>query len=148
VAPDELALACRLTGLSLDDLWLRYLELGGSLSKGRLAARIAGAAWPGPEDCYLAVVADEALQECGLPRLAPPVVHGAPGRAAVPDDDGAADRSRTAAVVLEARTRGVRLTALFEQCDRTRAAARGVREHAASVRRAGRAGRSLSRGGG
>src|SRR3712207_7681468 len=42
VAPDDLSLACRLSGLSIDELWLRYLEIGGSRSRNQLAARLGG----------------------------------------------------------------------------------------------------------
>jgi hypothetical protein len=136
VAPDELSLACRLSGLTVDELWLRYLEIGGSRSRSELQSRLRGAAWPGPDDCYLSVVADEALLERGLPRLAQPAV---PLAAVVddgsPDDAAQPGLRRTAAAVAEARAQGTRMTELVERCARARAHARGVRQHAASVRR-------------
>jgi hypothetical protein len=134
VEPDELALACRLSGLSVGDLWVRYLELGGSRSRSELEGRLAGTGWPEPEERYLAVVADEALWERGLPRLAPPVTGPGPVRG----DEETADVRRTAAAVLETRTHGRRLTALFEQCARAREDARGARERAATFRKSRR----------
>ena len=134
MTPDDLALACRLSGLSLGDLWLRYLEVGGSRSRAELAARLAGTPWPEPEERFLAVVADEALREIGLPQLIEEIVPGVPllDRSG-PGSDLEALR-RTTAAVLEARAHGVRLSALFERCAVTRAHARGVRQHARSVR--------------
>src|SRR3712207_7182511 len=74
VAPDELSLACRLSGLTIDELWMRYLEIGGSRSRSELQSRLGGAGWPEPDDCYLAVGGDEALRGRGLPRLPQPTV--------------------------------------------------------------------------
>lgn len=146
MAPDELSLACRLSGLTVDELWLRYLEIGGSRSRSELQSRLGGAGWPEPDDGYLAVVADEALLERGLPRLAQSAV---PPASLVGDgcDDGARPDLRTAAAGTGARAPDDRMTELFERCARTRATARGVREHAASVRRTGRARTSPPPGG-
>lgn len=136
MVPDELSLACRLSGLSIDELWLRYLEIGGSRSKSDLQSRLRGAGWPEPDDCFLAVVADEALRDSGLPRLAPPAVRVAAVVADHSLDDGAEPGlRRPAAAGTRARAPGIRMTELFERCARTRADARGVREHAAWVRR-------------
>jgi len=138
VAPDEVVLACRLSGVSVDDLWLRYLEVGGSRSRGELASRLGGVAWPEPEDRYLAVVADEALRDSGLPRLVTPEFRTAP-RPCGGSPGGQDERSpyRTPGNVLATRALGTRLSRLFEQCARTRASARGVRQYAQSVRRTG-----------
>ena len=57
MAPDELSLACRLSGLTVDELWLRYLEIGGSRSRSELQSRLGGGGGPGAADCYHAVVA-------------------------------------------------------------------------------------------
>jgi hypothetical protein len=142
VDDDELALACRLSGLSVGDLWTRYLTLGGSRSRSELERRLAGTGWPEREDRFLAVVADEALRECGLPRLAPAadprpllVLAAVPS----PGDGDPAALQRTAAAVLETRTHGRRLTALFEQCAVVREEARGARERAEAFRRSRRA---------
>ena len=149
MAPDDLSLACRLSGLSIDELWLRYLEIGGSRSRTELAARLGGGGWSAPEDGYLAVVADEALQERGLPRLSSPeaawgplLADGVPGEGNRPVLLSAA----AAAAVLGARAHGTRLSSLFERCARARENARGVRHHAESVRRECHL-RSSSRGG-
>jgi hypothetical protein len=138
VAPDELSLACRLSGLTIDELWMRYLEMGGSRSRSELQARLGGAGWPEPDDCYLAVVADEALRERGLPRLAQSAVPAAAvvGTGSL-DDVTQPGPGRTVAAGPGARAHGDRMSELFERCARARAAARGVREHAASVRLAG-----------
>lgn len=145
VVPDELALACRLSGLTIDELWLRYLEIGGSRSRSELQSRLGGGGWPEPDDCYLAVVADEALRESGLPRLAQPAVAVAAVVGNGPLDEGSEPGpGSTAAAGTGARADDTRMTELFERCARARAIARGVREHAASVRRAGRASRSPS----
>ena len=147
MAPDELSLACRLSGLTIDELWLRYLEIGGSRSRAELQSRLGGAPWPEPDDCFLAGVADEALRDSGLPRVTPPPVSMA---AMVGDgslDDGAEPGlRRSAAAGTQARAQGIRMTELFERCARTRATARGVREHAASVRRTRHAGTRPSPG--
>jgi hypothetical protein len=125
-----------MSGLSLDELWMGYLEIGGSRSRGELAERLADGSWPASEDRYLAVVADEALRECGLPRLIPLDAATDPLRGDDPPADVRWSPRRTAAAVLEVRARGTRLTALFEECARARADARGSREHARAVRRA------------
>ncbi|MGY1701679.1 hypothetical protein [Geodermatophilus sp. SYSU D00766] len=134
--PDELALACRLSGLPLGDLWLAYLEMGGSRSRPELEARLGGVAWPEREDRYLAVVADEALRERGLPSLAllPAAPEPLPGPPA--GDDGGVALCRTTRAVLETRAHGSRLTALFERCARAREDARGARERAQAFRQA------------
>ena len=67
---DTLVLACRLSGLSLTELWWEYVALGGSLSPAELAARMApGHEWPVHEDLVLSTAADEALIDGGLPPL-------------------------------------------------------------------------------
>jgi len=135
VESDELALACRLSGLSLADLWLRYLEVGGSRGRLELEARLGGARWPEQENRYLSVVADEALRERGLPRLASPAqTPGPPAARPVLDEDPDALR-RTTAAVLATRTHGNRLTTLFERCAHTREDARWAREQAQAFRR-------------
>ena len=69
---DTLAVACRLSGLSLTELWLEYAALGGSRSVAELTVRLAlGRAWPTGEDRVLATAADEALVDAGLPPLGP-----------------------------------------------------------------------------
>lgn len=71
---DHLALAIRLTGLSLLELWGRYVELGGCHGPPELVARVADQrAWSDREDGYLRVVATEALLEAGIPLLDPPL---------------------------------------------------------------------------
>jgi hypothetical protein len=135
VASDELSLACRLSGLTAGDLWLRYLEIGGNRSRAELDARLHGAAWPESEDRYLAVVADEALRDIGLRLLAPAGTRTPAGLAV--DVRWQIDRSRPCRetdVVREVRAHGSRLTTLFEQCRHTRATARDVRAHARTVR--------------
>ncbi len=147
MAFDEVSLACRLSGLSLDELWLRYLAIGGERSRAELESRLDAARWPEPEDRYLAVVADEALLECGLPRFALPLSLAHPfSDVSGPGEGDEQGVPSAAAVVLEARALGARLTTLFEQCARVRANARGVRQHARSVRRAGPASGEPSRG--
>jgi len=134
VTLDDLALACRLSGLSLGDLWWRYLEVGGNRSRAELAARLAGTAWPEADDRFLAVVADEALREVGLPQFIEAAVPVGP----LLDLGGPASDletvRRTTAAVLETRAHGVRLSELFDRCAVARAHARGVRQHARSVR--------------
>jgi hypothetical protein len=138
VAPDELLLACRLSGLTLEELWLRYLEIGGSRSRSELASRLGGADWPTAEDRFLTVVAVEALQERGLPQLAPPHALRWPfPPAVVPVDDALPNHPGTVSPVPGTRAYGEKLSALFERCARARADARGVRRRAASARRAG-----------
>ena len=67
---DTLVLACRLSGLSLTELWWEYLALGGTRSPAELAARMEpGHPWPAIEDLVLAAAADEALVSGGLPPL-------------------------------------------------------------------------------
>ncbi|RBY95832.1 hypothetical protein DQ237_11835 [Blastococcus sp. TF02-8] len=129
-------MACRLTGLTTGDLWLRYVELGGSRSRPELESRLGGVGWPERDDLYLSVVANEALGERGLPRLAPLATAFVPLPDALEVDDHAAALRQTAAVVLETRASGSRLTALFEQCVRARADARRLRERAQAFRRA------------
>ncbi|SFP21172.1 hypothetical protein SAMN05660464_2514 [Geodermatophilus dictyosporus] len=138
MATDDLMLACRLGGLSLGDLWSRYLGIGGSRSQAELALRLAGAPWPESEDRFLAVVADEALRESELPPLVEPALPELHHRG-VAGPGAPQDHRRSAAAVLAAHARATRLTALFERCGRARAHARDVREHAESVRRGGRA---------
>jgi hypothetical protein len=141
VVADDVLLACRLSGLGVDELWLRFLELGGTRSKPELRERLAGAAWPAQEDRVLAVVAAEALCEAGLPVLAavtpppglrPPVpVTGGPpaalgaALAPVPAGGGAGT-----ALLHD------RLSALYAQCAGTRAQARTVRARAVAARHA------------
>ena len=135
--PDDAVWACRLSGLSVAELWLRYLEIGGSRSMAEFAARLDGAAWPEPEEPFLAVVADEALREAGLPSLVS--TEGTPGPfPAVGIGSDADDRilPRTTATAFDTRLLVTQLVLLFEQCARTRASARGVRQYARSVRRA------------
>jgi hypothetical protein len=70
VPTDTLVLACRLSGLSLHDLWWEYLTLGGNRSQTQLAARITlGTEWPAFDDLVLSTAADEALIDGGLPPL-------------------------------------------------------------------------------
>ncbi|RBY88667.1 hypothetical protein DQ240_04560 [Blastococcus sp. TF02A-26] len=69
---DTLVLACRLSGLSLTELWWDYLALGGTHSMPQLSARMTlGHEWPALEDLVLATAADEALVSGGLPPLGP-----------------------------------------------------------------------------
>lgn len=71
VCPLTLA-AWRLGGLSLSDLWGRYLGLGGDRPKPALAAYLDGAArWPDTEHNVLAQTLNEGLWDLGLPSLAP-----------------------------------------------------------------------------
>lgn len=140
VALDELALACRMTGHSLDDLWVRYLATGGNRSRRDLSERLAGAVWPDPEERVLQVAVDDALRDLGLPPLtAPrplaslvdvPCVLGPP----TVDDDllrlpGEAPSSGPAPAF------GPRFTELLARSARARAAARDTRAWARSVRR-------------
>ncbi|SNS33523.1 hypothetical protein SAMN04488107_2256 [Geodermatophilus saharensis] len=147
MVPDELALACRLSGLPLGDLWLRYLEMGGNCSRPELEARLGGAGWPQREDRYLAVVADEALRERGLPRLTPPAGAPEPLLGRPTGDDDPVALHQTARAVLETHAHGSRLTALFERCARSREDARGVRERAHAFRQARDAAVLPARGG-
>lgn len=77
--------AWRLAGLTLSDLWSRYLGLGGRRGKSALAAYLDGAAaWPATEHNVLAQTLNEGLWDLGLPSLAPhrepePTAHAAPG---------------------------------------------------------------------
>ncbi len=69
---DTLVLACRLSGLTLAELWWDYLALGGSYSMVQLSARMSlGHEWPALEDLVLSAAADEALVRGGLPPLIP-----------------------------------------------------------------------------
>ncbi|SHF84756.1 hypothetical protein [Geodermatophilus nigrescens] len=64
-------LACRLSGLSIADLYWKYLALGGTRTRAELMARMTlGHEWPALEDLVLSAVADEALISGGLPPLA------------------------------------------------------------------------------
>lgn len=130
---DDVLLACRLSGLGVDELWLRFLELGGTRSKPHLLERLAGAAWPVPDDRVLAVVAAEALREAGLPAVAttsPPVLAcpvvpvAGPGATLLHD----------------------RFSALYTRCAGTRAEARTVRARAVAARSVA-SGRGLLPGG-
>jgi hypothetical protein len=134
VSPDELSLACRLSGLTVDDLWLRFLEVGGNRSKAELRARLAGAPWPEHDDRVLALVAVEALREAGLPPLAPPT----PVLTALVVRPVFERFLPSPASTAVARTRllGNQLSTLFARCAGARAQARFVRERAVSVRRA------------
>ncbi len=68
---DTLVPACRLSGLSLAELWWEYLALGGSRPPAELAARMApGHEWPLLEDQVSSAAADETLVDGGSP---PPV---------------------------------------------------------------------------
>ena len=131
MAPDDLTMACRLSGLSAADLWQRYVELGGNRPRRELEARLGGAAWHEADERYLAVVADEALRDLGL-RLLPEAA--APAEDA-PVDAGVADWSRTAILIRETRARTSRLTTLFERCSRARADSNEVREQLEGVLR-------------
>ena len=144
--PDDLALACRLSGVPLGDLWLRYLEMGGSRSRSALDARLAGEIWPQREELYLSVAAEEALRDEGLPRVAPLAAVSVRLVDGFAEDDAVALR-RTAAAVLEIRARGSRLSALFEQCARAREEARGARARAEAFRRSREATAQGARGG-
>jgi len=139
VAPDELLLACRLSGLSVDDLWIRYVEIGGNESKADLRARLGGVRWSDREDRYLEVVALEALREQGLPALIPdpgpvgPQPLGPLARwIATPGEQGTADPGRSGP--LPGRSLEVRLAVLLERSAHARATARGTRAWARSVR--------------
>ncbi|SHF88746.1 hypothetical protein SAMN05444351_1156 [Geodermatophilus nigrescens] len=69
---DDVDLACRLSGLTLTELWIAYVGMGGSASEVDLWARLAlGAGWPAVEDAMLLAAAEEALVNAGLPRLHP-----------------------------------------------------------------------------
>lgn len=71
VCPLSLA-AWRLGGLTLSDLWGRYLCLGGREPHTSLAAYLQGAAaWPDMEHNVLAHALNEGLWDLGLPSLAP-----------------------------------------------------------------------------
>ena len=70
VPTDTLILACRLSGLSLHELWCEYLILGGNRSEPQLWARMTlGHDWPAFDDLVLSTAADEALVDGGLPPL-------------------------------------------------------------------------------
>lgn len=72
VCPLTLA-AWRLSGLTLSDLWGRYLGLGGRLPQTALVGYLDGAAaWPDMEHNVLAQALNENLWDLGLPSLAPP----------------------------------------------------------------------------
>ncbi|MGY1671418.1 hypothetical protein [Geodermatophilus sp. SYSU D00710] len=137
VAPDDLSLACRLSGLSAGELWCRYLAMGGDRSRFQFDARLAGAAWPEQEDRYLAVVADEALRDVGLrmwPEDTVPVDAPVLDALLAGDDPGL---GRTATAVLRTRAQTSRLTVLFQRCARARADARDVRKQARAAQRTG-----------
>ena len=71
VCPLTLA-AWRLGGLTLSDLWGRYLCLGGGHPQASLAAYLHGAAaWADIEHNVLAQALNEGLWDVGLPSLAP-----------------------------------------------------------------------------
>lgn len=72
VCPLTLA-AWGLGGLTLSDLWERYLGLGGCHQQTALVAYLDGAAaWPDMEHNMLAQALNENLWALGLPSLAPP----------------------------------------------------------------------------
>jgi hypothetical protein len=152
VALDELALACRMTGHSLDDLWVRYLATGGNRSRSDLTARLAGAAWPEAEERVLQVAVDDALRDLGLPPLT------APGPlAAHVDLPGCFDRLQADDGPLEHRAAlsstgpsaalDLRLRELLDLSARTRATARMTRAWARSVRLDEKTSRRRSPGG-
>jgi hypothetical protein len=65
--------AWRLAGLTLSDLWGRYIGLGGHQAQTELADYLAAvAAWSDAEHNVLAQTLNEALWDLGLPSLAPP----------------------------------------------------------------------------
>jgi hypothetical protein len=67
---DDVALACRLADLSLLELWIKYMGLGGHASVTELCARVVlGTSWPPLEDLVLVTAAEEALVAAGLPPL-------------------------------------------------------------------------------
>lgn len=69
---DTLVLACRLSGLTLTELWWDYVALGGNHSMVQLLARMSlGHEWPALKDLVLSAAADEALVRGGLPPLIP-----------------------------------------------------------------------------
>lgn len=71
VCPQTLA-AWGLGGLTLSDLWGRYLCLGGGRPQAALAAYLDGTvAWPDEEHNLLAHALNEGLWDVGLPSLAP-----------------------------------------------------------------------------
>ena len=64
--------AWRLGGLTLSDLWWRYVVLGGSHLQKELAAYLDGTAvWPDTEHNVLAHTINESLWDLGVPSLAP-----------------------------------------------------------------------------
>ena len=65
-------IAWRLGGLTLNDVWWRHLELGGTSSHAALAGYLLETtAWPAPAHNVLAHTLNEALWDLGCPSLAP-----------------------------------------------------------------------------
>jgi hypothetical protein len=65
-------IAWRLAGLTLNDVWWRHLELGGTSSRVALADYLHSTdAWPATAHNVLAHTLNEALWELGCPSLAP-----------------------------------------------------------------------------
>jgi len=151
VTHDELAMACRMTGHSLDDLWVRYLSTGGNRARSELSERLAGASWPEAEERILQVAVDDALRDLGLPllteslaarearlcRLGPSAMEEDPPRQ---HDDDAASTGASPAFDL-------RLRELIARSARARSAARSTRAWARSVRQDEGASRRQSPGG-
>jgi hypothetical protein len=80
VCPLTLA-AWRLGGLTLSDLWGRYVCLGGGDPQTSLADYLDGAAaWPDMEHNVLAQALNEGLWDVGLPSIAPYRARGAAAR--------------------------------------------------------------------
>jgi hypothetical protein len=71
-------IAWRLGGLTLNDVWWRHLELGGTSSPAALAGYLVGmTAWPAAAHDVLAHTLNEALWDVGCPSLAPYQTPGA-----------------------------------------------------------------------
>jgi hypothetical protein len=65
-------IAWRLGGLTLDDLWWRYLGLGGNRRRGALADYLDGTVpWRADDHNVLAQTLNEALWDLGCSSLAP-----------------------------------------------------------------------------
>jgi hypothetical protein len=64
--------AWRLGPLTLEDLWWRYVSLGGTAEPADVADYLQGlVSWPAREHNLLAQALNEGLWEVGLPSLAP-----------------------------------------------------------------------------
>jgi hypothetical protein len=71
-------IAWRLGGLTLNDVWWRLLELGGTSSHAALASYLLETtAWPATAHNVLAQTLNEALWDIGCPSLAPYRTSGA-----------------------------------------------------------------------